>query len=58
MLWVRVDSTVLLASNPFPFNTPFAESTLEAIRPQGCARLGAKQAGQYITALAEAINNF
>jgi len=33
--WVRIASSVLLASNLFPFNQLLANSTLEAMRTQG-----------------------
>jgi hypothetical protein len=33
--WVRATTSVLSASNPFLFNKPIAESTLEAARIQG-----------------------
>jgi hypothetical protein len=33
--WVRIASSVLSASNLFPFSKPLAESTLEAMRTQG-----------------------
>jgi hypothetical protein len=37
--WVRIASSVLLAGNPFLFNGPLAESTLEAMRTQVALKL-------------------